>query len=179
MRVQALRPLRSSRQLCSTPTPRGETRPMPVTTTRRIAGVLGLPETPLCSGRSLVDVLHRVADGQDGFGGVVGDLDPEFLFERHDEFDRVEAVGAEIIDEARLLGYLLGVDAEMLDDDLLDALCGVTHLGILALLMSAFVSRRNGANQVERYTAQGTPRSLPGSWRSAGLRGALHEKPLR
>ena len=31
-------------------------------------------------------------------------------------------------------GHLVGVDAEMLDNDLLDALCGVAHLGILAFI---------------------------------------------
>ena len=30
--------------------------------------------------------------------------------------------------------HLVGVDAEMLDNDLLDALCGVTHLGILVFV---------------------------------------------
>ena len=45
----------------------------------------------------------------------------EFLLERHHQLDRVEAVGAQVVDEAGLLGDLL-LGAKVLDDDLLDAL---------------------------------------------------------
>src|SRR5690606_5839556 len=78
-RRAALRPARICFHVCSAPTPNGESRPMPVTTTRLIAC---MPE-PLNvegsdgarSGRGLVDVLDGVADGQDRLGGVIGDLD--------------------------------------------------------------------------------------------------------
>lgn len=64
------------------------------------------------------DELHRIAEGLDGFGGVIRDLDAEFLLESHDQLDRVEAaVSAEIVDERGVLGHFLGFDAEMLDDD--------------------------------------------------------------
>src|SRR6185312_7969988 len=139
IRRAALRPLRSSLQPCSTPTPNGESRPMPVTTTRLIA-VFSECWAIMASGRSLVDVLDGVADGQDRLGRVVRNLNAELFFESHDEFDRVQAVGAQIIDEAGAFGYLVGFDAEMFDNDLLDALCGVTHLGILVLNLSVFVS---------------------------------------
>ena len=85
-----------------------------------------------------------------------GNLDAEFFFERHDEFDRVEAVRAQIVDEARRFGHLVGVDAKMLDNDLLDALCGVAHVGILVLWLSVFVSGRNAANQAERWLLPAT-----------------------
>ena len=47
-----------------------------------------------------VEERDGVADGLDRLGGVVRDLDAEFFLERHDELDRVEAVGAQIVDEA-------------------------------------------------------------------------------
>ena len=55
---------------------------MPVTTTRRIAGDLRTAGTAKgASGRRFVDVFYRIADSQDGLGGIIGDLDPEFLFD--------------------------------------------------------------------------------------------------
>ncbi|PAV74279.1 hypothetical protein WR25_27087 [Diploscapter pachys] len=70
----------------------------------------------------------RVLDGRDLLGGIVGDLDPELFLERHDELDDVEAVGTQVVDEARVLGHLVGFDAEMLDDDLLHAVGGLAHV---------------------------------------------------
>ncbi len=37
---------------------------------------------------------HGVTHGDDGLGGVIGNLDVEFFLEGHDQIDRVEAVGA-------------------------------------------------------------------------------------
>src|SRR5580700_9526755 len=82
----------------------------------------------------LFEKLHRIADGENRFRGVVGNLAAEFLFERHHEFDRIEAVGAEIIDEARSLRNLVGLDAQMFHDDLLHPLANVTHRSNLVRL---------------------------------------------
>src|SRR5262249_838238 len=60
------------------------------------------------------------ADGKDGLGGVVGNLAAELLFEGHHEFDRVETVRTEIVDEAGVFGHLLGFHSQMIDDDLFD-----------------------------------------------------------
>jgi hypothetical protein len=77
----------------------------------------------------LVDVARRVAHGGDLLRRViVGDLDPEFLLEGHDQFDDVQAVGAQVVDEIGVLRHLLGLDAEMLDDDLLHALGSIGHM---------------------------------------------------
>ena len=62
-----------------------------------------------------------------GIGGIVGNLAAKFLFEGHDELDRVETVGAEIVDETGVLRHLVGLDAEMLNDDLLNPLANITH----------------------------------------------------
>src|SRR5512138_928945 len=97
---------------CSTPRPSGQAMPMPVTTTRR-------GEKPFWNTRAtpqprpwallallLLDVVDRVLHGRDLLGGVVGDLDAEGLLEGHDQLDRVEAVGAQVIDEGGFGGDL-------------------------------------------------------------------------
>src|SRR5215469_12608037 len=70
---------------------------------------------------------NGVADRQDGLGSVIGDLTTEFFLERHDEFNRVEAVGPQIVDEARVLSHLFGFDAQMFHDDLFHPLANITH----------------------------------------------------
>src|SRR5262249_38374406 len=70
---------------------------------------------------------NGVADRQDGLGSVIGDLTTEFFLERHDEFNRVEAVGPEIVDEARVLSHLFGFDAQMFHDDLFHPLANIPH----------------------------------------------------
>src|SRR3546814_2706523 len=74
------------------------------------------------------DIGDRVLDGRDLLGSIVGDFDAEFFLERHHQLDDVEAVRAEIVDEARVLGDLVGLDAEMLDADLLHAIGGLAHV---------------------------------------------------
>ena len=49
------------------------------------------------------------------------------LFERHHELDRVQRVGAQVVDERRFVLDLRFVDAELLGDDLLDSLLYVFH----------------------------------------------------
>src|SRR5262249_18509310 len=66
----------------------------------------------------LFEELHGVADRQNGLGRIVWNLATEFLFEGHDEFDRVETVSAEVVDETRALGDLVGLNAQVLHDDL-------------------------------------------------------------
>src|SRR5438874_9382176 len=81
------------------------------------------------SARSAVRLYEadRILDGHDLLGRVVRDLAAEFLFKGHHQFDGVKAIGPEIVDEAGILGHLDFVDAEMLDDDLLDPLGDVAH----------------------------------------------------
>src|SRR5262249_27417427 len=70
---------------------------------------------------------NGVADRQDGLGGVIRDLATEFFLERHDEFDRVQAVGPEIVDEACVLGDLFAFDAQMFHEHLSHPLASRTH----------------------------------------------------
>src|SRR3954468_11256288 len=122
-RVMALAPdfpASSAAQLSSTPQASGVTSPTPVTTTLRMRAVRS-------GGVGFVDVLDGIADGHDRLRRIIGNFDAEFLFERHDELDRVEAVGAKVLDEGCAVGDFLGIDIEMFDDDLLHALCGIAH----------------------------------------------------
>ena len=73
-------------------------------------------------------IFDGVADGDDRLSLVVRNLDPELLLERHDQLNRIEQVGPEIVDEIGALDDLVGFHAEVLDDDLLHALCDIAHL---------------------------------------------------
>src|SRR3546814_18292259 len=100
----------------------------PVTTTRRITRSNSLPlcetaplprESPgpesrlsisLARSRDQADlsalvgfnIIDRVLNGPDLFRCVVRNFHAEFFFESHDQPDNVEAVSAQIVDEARL-----------------------------------------------------------------------------
>jgi hypothetical protein len=52
----------------------------------------------------------RIADSQNGFRGIVGNLEAELPFEFERQLDHVEAIGPEIIDEARAIDHLIGID---------------------------------------------------------------------
>ena len=75
----------------------------------------------------LVDILDRVRDGANLLGGVVGDFHAELFLEGHHQFDDIKAVGTKIIDEAGVFSDLLGLDAQVLDDNLLNPVGGVAH----------------------------------------------------
>src|SRR6476659_7005362 len=96
-----LLPALSAAQFASVPIPSDDTRPMPVTTTRR---VLVIPLLLALGVR--FDVLDRFLDAGDLLGVLVGNLDPELLLERHHEFDGIERVGAEVVDERRVRRHL-------------------------------------------------------------------------
>ncbi len=60
-------------------------------------------------------------------GGVVGDFDVELFLEGHHQLDVVEAVGAQVVDEARLFGSPFRIGVQVLDDDLADAFENIGH----------------------------------------------------
>src|ERR1700693_2234716 len=168
-------------QVRSAPLPSGVTMPMPVTTTRRIRSSERRSQAPspgrvwpggqesskyqgrwragnaCASSRLLFEKLDGVADGEDGLGGVVRNLATELFLESHDQFDGVEAVGAEIIDEARLLGDLFRVDPEVLDDDFLHPLGNVAHRSTL-LRSFRFVVPPRAAWRRNKGATRVTPR---------------------
>src|SRR6476660_5451195 len=97
IRLTPLQPALRACQLASVPIPSDDTRPMPVTTTRRVL-VMSLL-FGLCV---RLDVLDGFLHAGDFLGILVGNLDAELLLERHHELDGVERVGAQIVDERRV-----------------------------------------------------------------------------
>src|SRR5690606_15446500 len=119
-----LTPLTTLAQADSTVLPTGETMPRPVTTTRRLlkAAPCGYWDRKQCrpgrrtarrmnaaqkessGGRSglgapIVDVVDRLLDGGDLLGFFIRNLDLELFFEGHHQFDGIQRVSAEVIDE--------------------------------------------------------------------------------
>src|SRR6516225_2257032 len=116
-----LSPLRMRFQVGSTPQPSGDTMPRPVTTTRLISCTPERDLRPATISRRtarsrsirrsnqrrkrpsalcvLFEKFRGVADSQNGLRGVVGNLATELFFKSHDELDRVEAVGAQVVDK--------------------------------------------------------------------------------
>jgi hypothetical protein len=88
----------------------------------------------------MVNVLYRrLADslGEEGYsitksldrlGGIIRDFDREFFFERHNQLDLVEGVSAQIVDEACLFDYLLGIHIEVFHNDLADPISDIAHI---------------------------------------------------
>src|SRR6185436_2919941 len=106
-------PAQSASQVCCVPMPTDETRPTPVTTTR----LLKSPRLLLLG--VALDVLDGFLHAGDLLGVLVWNFDAEFLFEGHDELDRVERVGAQVIDERRVRRHFFFIHTQLLDDDLL------------------------------------------------------------
>ena len=69
-------------------------------------------------------VLNRL----DFLSGVVGNFAAEFLFERHDQFDGIQAVSTQIVDETGIVRHLCLVYAKVLDNDFLYPVRNVAHL---------------------------------------------------
>src|SRR5450759_5265599 len=82
----------------------------------------------------LFEKLDGIADGQDRFGGIVGNFAAEFLLESHHEFDVVETIGAKIVDETRLLRHLVGFDPQVFHDDLFNPRANSTQRSSLVFL---------------------------------------------
>src|SRR5438045_1095697 len=77
--------------------------------------------------RVFFEKLGGVANGQNRFGGIVRNFTTEFFFKRHHELDGVEAVGAEVINEARVVDHFFGFNTKVFDHDLLNPLANLTH----------------------------------------------------
>src|SRR4029079_5173487 len=77
--------------------------------------------------RVLFKKFCRVADGQNRLCGVVGNLATELFFKCHHKLDGIETVGAEVIDETCRIDHLVGLNAEVLDHNLLNPLANLTH----------------------------------------------------
>src|SRR3990172_5810801 len=126
-------PARMLDQASVTVLPTGLMIPRPVMTTRRRDNA-----APLCVDcvdqrlsallRVADDVIDRLLHCRNLLGFLIRDLHLEFLLEGHHQLDRVERVGAEVIDEGRFVLGLGLVDAQLLGNDFLDALFYVFHI---------------------------------------------------
>ncbi len=77
------------------------------------------------------DMRDRVFNRQDFLGCVIRNLDAEFLFKSHHQLNRIQAVCAQIVNEARFVRYLAFIYTEMFNDDFFYAPCDITHSCIL------------------------------------------------
>src|ERR1700704_5291616 len=138
--------LRIRFQVVSTPQPSGDTMPRPVTTTRLISSTPAHDSRPttkwtarpgpvrrcLCrAGASALRVFFEefcgVADGQNRLRGIIRNFASEFFFKRHHKLDGIEAVGAEVVNKARVVDHFFGLNTKVLDHDLLNSLAHLTH----------------------------------------------------
>jgi hypothetical protein len=70
-----------------------------------------------------LNVLNGLPDRLDLLGGIVRDVDVELLFQLHDQLDRVERVGSQVIDERCVRVDLILADAQLLGDDINYSFC--------------------------------------------------------
>src|SRR3546814_14056961 len=118
-RTKASRPLRAKARARKAGSAWAASPPRPATPDRAILALVRF------------DIVDRVLEGGDLFRRVVGDFDAEFFFERHHQLDDVEAVGAQIVDEARFFGDFVGVDAPMFADNIFNIFGRLAHAQFL------------------------------------------------
>src|ERR1700683_3637511 len=150
-----LRPATIDAHAAETSLPTGDTIPRPVTTTRRLLNgdssngclnsghgrrpskfeVLSLLQLQWVLGLALVRIV--IVDGLlnrgNFFGILVRDFSLEFLFECHDQFNRVQRVCTQVVDERGVIGDFFFFDAQLFGHDLLNLLLNCTHrYGVLS-----------------------------------------------
>src|SRR5919201_3323912 len=82
-----------------------------------------VPYAPIVSSAGLgdgnfpLDVIPGFANRAKLLGILVRNFHPVFLFERHDQLDKVQRIGLQVFGEGGFRGYLLNVDAQLLGDD--------------------------------------------------------------
>src|SRR6267378_6618330 len=113
-------PATRAAQVLATSFPTGVTSPIPVTATRRVT-LLAFPHL-------VMEIRHRRPDRAELLRLFVRDVDVEFLLERHDQLDGIEAVGTEVFHKACVVGELVAFDAELFDDDVFNLLLELLHV---------------------------------------------------
>src|ERR1700751_992657 len=127
MRSTPLFPASTAFQTASVVLPTPQIRPMPVITTRRDKLLAALSVFSM-----LRDVIDSVRNSADFFGILVGNFDVESFFESHDEFDRVERIGAKIVDERSAGRDLALVHTQLLHNNLLHLLINSCHVFLVS-----------------------------------------------
>src|SRR3989338_9729822 len=124
-RAVPLFPLRTEAHASSTLFPIGVRQPTPVRTTRccmliKKSGWNHEESFALFGGAFFFNVLNGISDGLNFFRFLVWNLNSEFFFECHNEFDRIEGVCTQIVDKRCFRRYLFCLDSQLFDYDLGD-----------------------------------------------------------
>src|SRR5690606_3872820 len=113
-----------------------------------------------------LDVIDRLLHRSDLLGFLVGDLALELFLEGHHQLDGVEGIRTQVIDEGGACADLVFLDAQLFDDDLLDALFDAAHWFLAPVEAVAVGSVRDSVRG-------GTARRLP--FRFKGLEARAHQ----
>src|SRR5262245_51990366 len=62
----------------------------------------------------------KIADSFHPINGIVGDFDPELIFNRHHQFEAVEPIGPKISEKMRPVRHTFDVDVQKLGDETAD-----------------------------------------------------------
>src|SRR6185295_17403629 len=94
----------------------------------------------------LVDIVVRVAHTLNLLSIFVGNLNAKLFFKTHHEFDRVQRIGAEVVDESRVWRDLVLIDTKLIDNNLfylvLDLLIGHRVCSSVSYLLTQFVQQQ-------------------------------------
>src|SRR5580704_7849590 len=122
------------RQTSSVPMPQPQISPTPVTTTRRFKRNFSYTDCTdwdgqwlLASFGVLLDVIDGVFDRGNFLGILVRNLNAEIFLESHDQLDRVERVGAQVVHKGSSRRNFTFVHTELLDNDCLHAFFDAGH----------------------------------------------------
>src|SRR5262249_35171856 len=136
-----LRPAASAAQLASVPMPSDDTRPIPVTTTRRVL-VMSLLFLAV-----RLDVLDGFLDAGNLLGVFVGNLDAQLLFQGPHDPHGAERPRAQVVHKRRVRRHSLLVDADLLHDE---ALHFVGYRHSVLLHVHPAVDRQNMSCNIRR-----------------------------
>src|SRR6185369_12700844 len=75
-------------------------------------------------GSNFFDILNHISHALQLFSFFIGDFVPKFFFQSHYQLDRVQRVGAQILDKFGIWSHLVGVDAQLFYDDVFYSLLG-------------------------------------------------------
>lgn len=78
------------------------------------------PSKASSGGGVFFDVFDHVTHALELFCFFIRHFDGEFFFKGHHEFNGIEGVGSEVFDETGTKDDLLGIHAELIDDDVTD-----------------------------------------------------------
>ena len=94
---------------------------------------------------ALFDILDHVSDCLQLFGVFVRDFDRKFFFKCHHQFDDIQRVRAQILNERGLWRNLLGVNAQLLDNDVFNFLFDLffRHKNLFGLCWCAWKSLKH------------------------------------